>query len=102
MVTIYNNNHKSLYMSRESDKGKKSQIIDETEEVEISSTVEVSYIITTILDYYEATGARQLEEGEEWKKLDPDKYMSKGIDIPEDLDEEIKKTFIAQIKKFQK
>lgn len=86
-------------------KGKKSKVIEginEIEEVEvIPSAVEIGYITTAILDYYEATGSQPLEDGDEWKKLDPDKYMTKGIEVPKDLDEEIRKAFIAQIKRFQ-
>lgn len=89
-------------MSKQSDEAKNYQAIDENEDIELSSTVEVSYIISTILDYYAATGSQQSEEGEEWKELDPEKYISKRVVVPSELDKEIKKTFIVQIKKFQK
>lgn len=86
-------------------KGKKSKAIEDVNDIEelelIPSAVEIGYITTTILDYYESTGSQPLEDGDEWKRLDPDKYMSKGVKIPNDLDEEIKKAFIAQIKRFQ-
>jgi len=69
---------------------------------QVPAAVEFGYLTTAILDYYEATGSGPIEDGDEWKKLDPDKYMLKGIEIPEDIDKEIKKAFIVQIKKFQK
>jgi len=86
-------------------KGKKSKVIEDVNEIEeieiVPSAVEIGYITTAILDYYESTGSQPLEDGDEWKKLDPEKYMSKGIEVPAELDKEIKKAFIAQIKKFQ-
>jgi hypothetical protein len=75
----------------------------QAEERELTpAAVEISYLTTAILDYYDATGSSPAEEGDEWKKLDPEKYLTKGIEIPEDLDREIKKAFMVQIKKFQK
>jgi len=86
-------------------KGKKSKVIEDVNEIEgvesISSAVDIGYITTVILDYYESTRSQSLEDGDEWKRLDPEKYMSKDFNIPEDLDKEIKKAFIAQIKRFQ-
>lgn len=92
-------------MSKKHGKGKKSQTIEEINEVEgvemAPSAVEIGYLTTAILDYYESTGNQLLEDGEDWKRLDPEKYMKKGLDIPKELDEEIKKAFIAQIRRFQ-
>lgn len=86
-------------------KRKKSKVIEDVNEIEgiesVPSASEIGYITTAILDYYESTGSQPLEDGDEWKSLDPDKYMSKGVKIPNDLDEEIKKAFISQIKRFQ-
>jgi len=53
---------------------------------QVPAAVEFGYLTTAILDYYEATGSGPIEDGE----------------IPEDIDKEIKKAFIVQIKKFQK
>jgi len=64
--------------------------------------IEFGYLTTAILDYYDGIGSGTVEEGDEWKKLDPDKYLPKGIEVPEDIDKEIKKAFMVQIKKFQK
>lgn len=92
-------------MSKKNGKGKKSRVIEEINEIEetemVPSAIEIDYLTTTILNYYESTGIQPLEDGDEWKKVDPEKYMKKGLNIPKELDDEIKKAFIAQIKKFQ-
>jgi len=64
--------------------------------------IEFGYLTTAILDYYDGTGTSPADEGDEWKNSDPDKYLQKGIKVPEDIDKEIKKAFLVQIKKFQK
>lgn len=89
-------------MSKKPGKGKKSKNkIEEVEEVkDTQSAVEIGYLTTAILDYYEATGRPPLDEGDEWKE-GTDYEPKSSLDIPEDLDNEIRKAFIAQIKKFQ-
>jgi hypothetical protein len=91
-------------MSKKSETGKGDN--SEVEEfyegiVESQSAIEIGYLTSIILDYYGETGFQPLEEGEEWKESDPEKYRVKGIQVPSDLDAEIKKAFMAQIKKFQ-
>jgi hypothetical protein len=88
-------------MSKKPNKGKKSKVEKVSEEESNASAVEIGYLTGAILDYYESTGRPPLEEGDEWKDLDPEKYRPKGLEIPEELDKEIMKAFIAQIKKFQ-
>lgn len=83
-----------------SKKGKKSKS-DKISKSQDSSAIEIGYLTGAILDYYESTGYEPLDSGEEWKDLDPEKYRAKGIEVPADLDEEIKKAFMAQIKKLQ-
>lgn len=56
--------------------------------------LELSYLIGAVLDYYQE---EEIEEGEEWKG----KSMLINKNVPKDLDEEIKKTFIALLKGFQ-
>lgn len=85
-------------MSEES--GKTEEIIEEIKSEE-STALELGVLTGAILDYYETTGGAPLDSGEEWKKLDPEKYIPRGVDVPLDLDEEIKKAFMTQIKKFQ-
>jgi len=65
------------------------------------TAIELGVLTGAILDYYETTGSQPLDSGEEWKKSDPDKYMTTGVEVPEDLEKEIKKAFMTQIKKFQ-
>lgn len=69
---------------------------------QMPAAVEFGYLTTAIIDYYEAIGTGPVEDGDEWKRSDPDKYLSKGVEVPEDVDKEIRKAFIVQIKKFQK
>ena len=86
-------------MSKKPKKSKKK--VDGLEEIkETPSAVEIGYITGAILDYYESTGRPPLDEGDEWKE-GTDYEPKPIVEIPEDLDEEIKKAFIAQIKKFQ-
>jgi hypothetical protein len=65
------------------------------------TAIELGVLTGAILDYYETTGEQPLDSGEEWKRLKPEEHMPKTVSIPMDLDEEIKKAFMAQIKKFQ-
>lgn len=58
------------------------------------STLELTYLVNSILEYYHDEEA---SDGESWKK-------EAGINkrnIPEDLDVEVKKAFMSQLKKFQ-
>ena len=91
-------------MSKKSGKGKNSNIervfIEKEEEVSINP-IDLSYLTEAILDYYEITGEAPIEEGEEWKRGTIHAPKS-NVNIPEDLDAEIKKAFIIQIRKFQK
>lgn len=62
--------------------------------------MEFKFLIDTVLDYYASSGEQALTEGDEWKK--GTEHMPQGIEVPEDVDSEVKKAFIHQIKKFQK
>jgi len=81
------------------DKIEEAVVISET--TNDTSVVEFGELMSIVLDYYASTGYQPLDSGEEWKDLNPDEYRSKGIEIPEELDGEIKKAFISQIKKYQ-
>lgn len=67
-------------------------------ETKSTSIVEFGELVGMILDYYDATGSN-LEEGDEWKR--GTEHASKMLEVPEDVDGELKKAFISQIKKFQ-
>lgn len=58
------------------------------------STVELSYLVNSILEYYHDEDAG---DGDQWKK---ESGMS-NKNIPEDIDVEVKKAFISQLRKFQ-
>jgi len=66
-----------------------------------SSAIELGVLTGAILDYYETTGTEGFDEGEGWKKGSEHDTRKPGVEIPEDLNAEIKKAFMAQIKKFQ-
>jgi hypothetical protein len=85
-----------------SDKGKNPEIEDAIiiEETVNAGPIEFKYLIDTVLDYYASSGEQALTEGDEWKK--GTEHMPQGIEIPEDVDEEVRKAFVCQIKKFQK
>jgi hypothetical protein len=85
-----------------SDKGKNPEIEDAIviEEVESAGPIKLRYLIDTVLDYYASSGEQALTEGDEWKK--GTEHMPQGIEVPEELDKEVRKAFIHQIKKFQK
>ncbi|MEK6829562.1 MAG: hypothetical protein AABY15_05580 [Nanoarchaeota archaeon] len=97
-------------MSKKSGKGKKSQkheieeednVVEESSPESISAAVEIGYLTTAIIEYYESTGPEALEDGDEWKA--GTKYAPKSKShIPSELDVEIRKAFLIQIKKFQK
>lgn len=97
-------------MSKKSGKGKKSQkheideeenVVEETTPESISAAVEIGYLTTAIIEYYESTGPAPIEDGDEWKS--GTKYAPKAKShIPSELDVEIGKAFLIQIKKFQK
>lgn len=79
---------------------------NEAEEIKIeysneNNAFELNALVGTILDYYEATRGEALESGEEWKALSGEFNLKRGVAVPDDVDEEIKKTFINQVKKFQ-
>lgn len=63
-------------------------------EQESVSMLELSYLVNSILDYYQEDEA---VEGEEWKK---EAGLSKR-NVPEEVDNEVKKAFISQLRKFQ-
>lgn len=58
------------------------------------SMLELSYLVNSILDYYQDEEAA---DGEEWKK---EAGVSKR-NIPQEVDNEVKKAFISQLRKFQ-
>ena len=70
----------------------------ECAKVNDSSSLELSVLISTIIDYYEYKNNSddEVEEGEEWKK---DK--TKKI-IPDVVSKGIQKAFIGQLKKYYK
>lgn len=91
-------------MSKKSGKGKNfniERVYEEREDNVIVNPIDLSYLTDAILDYYTTTGAPVLEDGEEWKS-GTDFAPKSSVNIPQELDNEIKKAFIAQIKKFQK
>lgn len=112
LLFIRNNPLKILVMSKKSGKGKgkkskKSEVDVESlvegseDESTASGAVEIGYLTSAILDYYNDTGEQTLDEGDEWKQ--GTKYAPKVKSaVPKELDEEIKKAFLVQIKKFQK
>ena len=110
MITIYKYNIKLKDMSKKPGKGKNSsgyENIDEMDEFDargqegnVPEAVELGYITGVILDYYSETGEQQPDEGEEWK-VGTEHASKPGITIPEELDKEILKAFMTQIKKFQ-
>jgi len=57
-------------------------------------TLELTYLINSILDYYQDEDS---SDGDSWKR---ETGLSKK-NIPADLDAEVKKTFISQLRKFQ-
>lgn len=65
------------------------------------SALELNALVGTILDYYETTEGEILDSGEEWKRLSEDENVGRGVSVPNELDEELKKAFIAQVKRFQ-
>jgi hypothetical protein len=87
-----------------SDKGKGAEVeeIMQDAESENGNAMELGYLTTAILDYYETTGTEGFDEGEGWKAGTEHDKRKTAVSIPEDLDKEIKKAFIAQVKKFQK
>jgi len=99
-------------MSKKSGKGKKSKKYEDIEEfdnlvkeggsdVENNSAIDIGYLTGAILDYYEATGKQTLDEGDEWKRGTEHEPKAKS-NIPQELDDAIRKAFLVQIKKFQK
>lgn len=66
---------------------------------EESGAAEFGYIINVILDYYEIKGGSHKDDGESWKK--GTEHDVSGVDLPEEVDAEIMKAFITQVKKFQ-
>jgi hypothetical protein len=87
-----------------SDKGKDQEIEEVINESDSDSgnAMELGYLTTAILDYYETTSKESLDEGESWKSGNEHDNRKEAVKVPEDLDKEIKKAFIAQVKKFQK
>jgi len=104
MLTIYNKNLKKQYMSEEeknSENSENEELMQERES-DGGSAMELGYLTTAILDYYETTATEGFDEGEGWKAGSEHDKRKKGVEIPADLNAEIKKAFIVQIKKFQK
>jgi len=85
-----------------SDKGRDPEIEDAIiiEETVNPGPIEFKYLIDTVLDYYASSGNQTLTEGDEWKK--GTEHMPQGIEVPEEVDAEVRKAFVHQIKKFQK
>ena len=69
--------------------------------LENSENVGIGELTAIILDYYCTTGEQPLDSGDEWKKGTEHEPKATAV-IPSELDEEIKKAFLFQIKKFQK
>ena len=86
-----------------SDTEKSTEIEEVIQESEngLSGALEIGYLTGAILDYYETAGPQQFDEGEDWKK-DTEHDKRQKSTVPEDLDSEIKKAFMFQIKKLQK
>jgi len=64
-------------------------------------SVGIGELTAIMLDYYCVTGQQPVDTGDEWKKGTEYEAKPTAV-IPEDLDKEIKKAFLFQIKKFQK
>lgn len=80
--------------------GKTEELEDEVS-TEDSTAFELGVLTGAILDYYETTGAEGFDEGEAWKKGTEHDNRKAVVEIPEDLNAEVKKAFMTQIKKFQ-
>lgn len=102
-------------MSKKSGKGRRSKknvagiefddtienIEQEITEESNSPAVDIGYLTSAIIEYYESTGDKPLDEGDEWKN-GTDYAPKLKSTVPSELDSEIKKAFLFQIKKFQK
>lgn len=76
-------------------------IIEESTNVG-GQSLEFKFLMDTLLDYFESTGGKASQgEGEAWKKGTIHESVV-GIDVPEEIQKEVTKTFIFQLKKFQK
>ena len=77
--------------------------VSEKDEIIMSSPtspVEIGYLTSAILDYYDSTSSEELDISEKWKS--GTEYESgPRVKVPKEIDEEIKKAFLCQIKKFQ-
>ena len=85
----------------EGDKSNKIEDAIILSEDQNSSDLHFGELIGIMLDYYANTGEQPLTEGDEWKRNSPE-HMPKGVDIPDTLNKEVQKAFVAQIKKFHK
>jgi len=87
-----------------SDKRKDTEVegVAQDAESDNGNAMEFGYLTTAILDYYETTGTESFDEGEDWKVGTEYDKRKTVVSIPDDLDKEIKKAFITQVKKFQK
>lgn len=88
-------------MSKKNKKEKSNKVIYLEGDENYHSASEMDCIIGAILDYYSSTSKPPLEDGDEWKQ-NTDYEPEPIIKIPKEIDEEIKKSFLFQIKKFQK
>ncbi len=80
---------------------KEVQEVASTPETEVQVSKEIgdfNFLISTVVEYYEAkAGMRgEMEEGDEWKK--DTKY--ERINIPDRIDNMVEKAFLTQLKKF--
>ena len=75
--------------------------ITQQEHSEVVESVGIGELTAIILDYYCVTGQQPVDTGDEWKRGTDYEPKPSSV-IPEDLDKEIKKAFLFQIKKFQK
>lgn len=70
------------------------------EEIKDTEIFSFGYLVNVILDYYSETSA-SADPSEKWKEGTD--YAEKGaINVPEDVDELVKKAFKSQLKKFLK
>jgi len=102
LLFIYNSKSKDMMWWKKSSEENNEEInyTDYPESTEGIDEVGIGELTGIILDYYCTTGEQPMDSGDEWKKGTEHEPKPTAV-IPGELDEEIKKAFMTQIKKFQ-